>query len=670
MAEGLFLSVVSRGVEAAYLICAVILVRILLKRVPKRILCILWMVVGLRLICPFDLESTFSLLPKEQSVFWTQEADDFTQAAADDGNKSNAYLENKNSMENTANIEKTKDNLISDEYAGNVKGTLDKVINVMTGIWIAGVIGMSAYFILCWYRVKKRVSTAIPAVFEEIAFYRCDCISSPFLFGIVSPKIYVPFSVTEQELSYVLRHEEAHKAWGDHWIKPVWYMLFVCYWFHPLVWASYILFCRDMELACDEKVVKDLGIGCKKAYSQSLLACAAEKKNENIAAYPVAFGEIGVKNRVKNILNYKKPAVFTILAAAAVCVIVTVCFATKPKGMSAQEMEPPDQNTIKNTISQVSSQNDTDANPSKAGSEEQAGSEENAGLKAESKIESKTESGGKKESRAGSEKQTGSKAGPEEHTESKAESEEEAGSKEQTGSEQDRLSDDDKEYADIVQHAAAWAEAFCSRDAEKAGSMLSAACRKEFLDGPSFGWSSPWPWESGVMGDEPNYRILSADDSTASILYYAWTSDPHVTVWHQVITYEYAGGKDEFLIDSIDLAYLDEISSADEFYLAYPGGMIKGTKMDYRSNGAYEALERNALLSSTNIYKTMSKPDTAAAWLLNFSKEVNMDIISNHDGEAIVKVTFLKDRSTVNVKMVQPAGENGIWIPQTEETFV
>lgn len=670
MAEGLFLSVVSRGVEAAYLICAVILVRILLKRVPKRILCILWMVVGLRLICPFDLESTFSLLPKEQSVFWTQEADDFTQAAADDRNKSNAYLENKNSMKNTVNIKKTKDDLISGEYVGNVKGTLDKVINVMTGIWIVGVIGMSAYFILCWYRVKKRVSTAIPAEFEEIAFYRCDCISSPFLFGIVSPKIYVPFSVTEQELSYVLRHEEAHKAWGDHWIKPVWYMLFACYWFHPLVWASYILFCRDMELACDEKVVKDLGIGCKKAYSQSLLACAAEKKNENIAAYPVAFGEIGVKNRVKNILNYKKPAVFTILAAAAICVIVTVCFATKPKDMSAQEMEPPDQNTIKNTISQMSSQNDTDANPSKAGSEEQAGSEENAGLKAESKTESKTESGGKKESRAGSEKQTGSKAGPEEHTESKAESEEEAGSKEQTGSEQNRLPYDDKEYADIVQHVAAWAEAFCSRDAEKAGSMLSAACRKEFLDGPSFGWSSPWPWESGIMGDEPNYRILSADDSTASILYYAWTSDPHVTVWHQVITYEYAGGEDECLIDSIDLAYLDEISSADEFYLAYPGGMIKGTRMDYRSNGAYEALEHNALLSSTNIYKTMSKPDTAAAWLLNLSKEVNMDIISEQDGEAIVKVTFLKDRSTVNVKMVQPAGENGIWIPQTEETFV
>ena len=155
MAEGLFLSVVSRGVEAAYLICAVILVRILLKRVPKRILCILWMVVGLRLICPFDLESTFSLLPKEQPVFWTQEADDFTQAAADDRNKSNAYLENKNSMKNTVNIKKTKDDLISGEYVGNVKGTLDKVINVMTGIWIVGVIGMSAYFILCWYRVKK-----------------------------------------------------------------------------------------------------------------------------------------------------------------------------------------------------------------------------------------------------------------------------------------------------------------------------------------------------------------------------------------------------------------------------------------------------------------------------------------------------------------------------------
>lgn len=606
MAEELFLAVLSRSVEVSYLILAVIAARMLLKRAPKRILCILWMVVGLRLICPFDLQSAFSLLPKEQSALWTQKADGITAVVTKSKSKLNKDLEKTSSIEYMEEKGKARSQLSGNGTAGSTQAVLPDVIHAAAGIWLAGVLCMSAYFIGSWHRMKKMICTAVPAEFEGTVFYQCDGISTPFLFGTVSPRIYVPFSVTGQELSYVLRHERAHKMYGDHWMKTAWYMLLIWYWFHPLVWASYMLFGRDMELACDEKVVSELGSSCKKAYSQSLLACAADQGKKNIAAYPVAFGEIGVKNRVKNILNYKKPAIFTILAAAAVCVIVTVCFATKPKNMSAQEIDSSDQkirSDENNPVDVNEGQFSADLSPA----DPKAASEENDSA------------------------------------------------------------DGDRVSADLVKNIAAWAEVYCGRDAEKAGSMLSASCRKNFMDGPSFGWSSPWPWESGTMGDDPNYRILSADESTAAILYYAWTSDPHVTVWHQVITYQYADTEDAFVIDSVKTSYLDEIATAEEYYLAYPDGIIKGTRMDYISNGGYEALAQNVLLSSTNIYRTLNQPETAAISLLNLSEKVKTKVISNQNNEAVVAVTFRKDKSTVNIKMVRPAGEHGIWIPQTDE---
>ena len=157
----------------------------------------------------------------------------------------------------------------------------------------------------------------------------CDAVKSPFILGIIHPQIYLSSSTNEKEINYILAHEQAHLKRKDHWWKLSGYLLLTIYWFHPLVWLAYILFCRDIELACDEKVIREMNIDGKKAYSNALLACSMQKKI--IAIYPLAFGEIGVKERIKIILNYKKPKFGSIMAAIITCAVVSICFLTNPK---------------------------------------------------------------------------------------------------------------------------------------------------------------------------------------------------------------------------------------------------------------------------------------------------------------------------------------------------
>ncbi len=206
---------------------------------------------------------------------------------------------------------------------------LPKIYRIASYFWIAGILVMFVYFVVSWRRVQSKVRTAIPMDLAGTKYYQCDNISSPFLFGIVKPRIYVPSHIAKQELSYVLRHETAHRQRRDYMVKPISYLLLMVYWINPILWAAYILLCRDIELACDEQVVKEMGTDCKKAYSQALLTYSVSRSS--IAACPVAFGEIGVKQRVKNILNYKKPTFWVFLAAAAAGIVITVCFMTKPK---------------------------------------------------------------------------------------------------------------------------------------------------------------------------------------------------------------------------------------------------------------------------------------------------------------------------------------------------
>ena len=432
--EKLFLTVLNLSVTASYLVVAVIVARWLLRKTPKSIVCYLWLLVGIRLICPFSVESAFSLLPKQpafdnRQIFWNSQnendtdgtnANSFNAEAMNpdnlfpdkidpDSSEKNSLNQGNVNQDNTNQDKENQDNMNQDNMnqdnanqdsmnqdSMNQDSTnqdsmnqdsmnqdtmnqdsmnqdsmnqdtmnqdsmnqdsmnqdsmnqdtmnktgirqsdstqaitmfLPKIYRIASYFWIAGILVMFVYFVVSWRRVQSKVRTAIPMDLAGTKYYQCDNISSPFLFGIVKPRIYVPSHIAKQELSYVLRHETAHRQRRDYMVKPISYLLLMVYWINPILWAAYILLCRDIELACDEQVVKEMGTDCKKAYSQALLTYSVSRSS--IAACPVAFGEIGVKQRVKNILNYKKPTFWVFLAAAAAGIVITVCFMTKPK---------------------------------------------------------------------------------------------------------------------------------------------------------------------------------------------------------------------------------------------------------------------------------------------------------------------------------------------------
>ncbi len=397
--EKLFLTVLNLSVTASYLVVAVIVARWLLRKTPKSIVCYLWLLVGIRLICPFSVESAFSLLPKQpafdnRQIFWNSQnendtdgtnANSFNAEAMNpdnlfpdkidpDSSEKNSLNQGNVNQDNTNQDKENQDNMNQDNMnqdnanqdsmnqdtmnqdsmnqdsmnqdsmnqdtmnktgirqSDSTKAItmfLPKIYRIASYFWIAGILVMFVYFVVSWRRVQSKVRTAIPMDLAGTKYYQCDNISSPFLFGIVKPRIYVPSHITKQELSYVLQHETAHRQRRDYMVKPISYLLLMVYWINPILWAAYILLCRDIELACDEQVVKEMGTDCKKAYSQALLTYSVSRSS--IAACPVAFGEIGVKQRVKNILNYKKPTFWVFLAAAAAGIVITVCFMTKPK---------------------------------------------------------------------------------------------------------------------------------------------------------------------------------------------------------------------------------------------------------------------------------------------------------------------------------------------------
>lgn len=574
--ERLFLSVLHTGITAGYLILAVATARLLLKKAPKGIVCMLWIVVGLRLLCPFRIETPFGMLPAQTKSFLEQA-----------GNGS--YLSQEPETMPLSPNQKSETNA----FTASKKQPAYSVTAAAAWVWLAGCTLMLAYLLLSWLRMKKRVETAVPAESQGIRFYQCGQILSPFLFGLAAPKIYVPFSVTGQDLLYVLKHEEAHKRRYDHVTKLAGYVLLAVYWFQPLVWAAYVLFCTDLELACDERVVREIGEGCKKAYSQALLSCSAARPSAPV--YPVAFGEIGVKNRVKNILNYKKPGILIVAAAAVVCVIVTACFTTESKGSNAANIAP-------------------------------------EGSLAGAKMQAQSIQAGKTADAGGAAKLAG-----------------------------------------INDHVTAWAEAYCGRQAEVIYRMLDQNGRKRMedqgmLEGKhSFGWSSPWPWGSEEAGEQPNYRVLSVTDTSAVILYYAWTSDPHVTVWRQEISYRYSEKKKAIAVSDVSNDILDNIETAGQFYAAYPNGEISHTRMDYTFNGAGEALNQNGMLDSSWVFK---KPDAAALYLLNISSDpalVKTEVLEQN-GEAVVTMAFLKDGGSARVRMVRLFGEeHNIWVPKTAD---
>lgn len=310
--ERYFIMILNNALTVSVLILAILVLRFLFRKAPKRLMCVLWVIVAVKLVVPVPLESAFSLIPNRTPV--PVDIASRQEPMLDTGLKPVDSIVNPVIQEQFTSTSDTGVNLIQVFW------------HIGTVVWIIGVLGMFAYTVVTYILLKRRVSVSIRT---EQNIYECDDISGPFILGIVRPKIYYPSGMTRKEKEYVLKHEKAHLKRRDHLWKPFGFLLLSIYWFQPLCWIAYILFGRDIEYACDERATIGEDKQWKADYCQALLNCSAGRKR--IAACPVAFGEDNVKGRVKNIMNYKKPAFWIVLLAIVACAGVSVCFATTRK---------------------------------------------------------------------------------------------------------------------------------------------------------------------------------------------------------------------------------------------------------------------------------------------------------------------------------------------------
>ena len=318
--NALFLKILNMSITASWLILAVVLARLLLKKAPKWVFCLLWGLVAIRLVCPFSLESSLSLIPSSETI------------------PANIEMQQKPVIDSGITIiDETVNPIITESFTPspeNSANPLQIVIPFVAIVWITGVFIMLVYALISFLRLKGMVRVSV-SVGKQIR--ACDEVKSPFILGVFRPIIYVPSSLSDETLDYVIRHEMAHLRRHDHWWKPLGFLLLAVYWFHPLCWIAYILLCRDIEMACDERVVRDMGKSDIAAYSQALLDCSMPRRT--IAACPLAFGEGNVKTRIKSVLNYKKPAFWIIAAALVVCAALAVFLMTDPSGNQPSDGE-------------------------------------------------------------------------------------------------------------------------------------------------------------------------------------------------------------------------------------------------------------------------------------------------------------------------------------------
>lgn len=332
--ENVFTWILNQSISATWLILVVIIIRAFMKQTPKSLRYVLWAFAAVRLLCPVFIESAWSLVPVIEVT--SQEHKDDAVIMEVHG----AWNETLNQKDDLQNIEVQNEGV----KEGNIKVLPDEVVNITdthtyTGsfsmgtilpiaarIWVLGMIGIFFSSIVSVIRLKNKVGASLQ-IKDNV--WVCDEIQSPFVLGIMSPHIYVPSFITKEQLPLILFHENEHLKYRDHWWKPLGFLILTLHWFNPFVWIAYILLCRDMELACDERVIQHMSEEEKKQYSKSLLLC--NNPRYLLSACPIAFGEIGVKERIRCILDYKKPARWTIGIAVGVCIVAAVCFMTNPK---------------------------------------------------------------------------------------------------------------------------------------------------------------------------------------------------------------------------------------------------------------------------------------------------------------------------------------------------
>lgn len=309
----LFLKIVNMSISASWVVIAVLTLRFCLKKAPKWVNVLLWGIVAARMVFPFSIESVLSLIPSAETISPT------------------IMMEQSPSVQTgVPALNHVINPVISGSFTpapGASANPLQIWIPVLTGIWLFGIAALFLYSAVSYWRLHRKVCEA---VILRGNIYQSEKVCSPFVLGIIRPKIYLPYHMDSREMGHVIAHEQTHICRRDHWWKPLGFLLLTIHWFNPLMWLSYVLLCRDIELACDEKVIGEMGNEQRADYTQALVTCSVGRRV--IAACPLAFGEIGVKERVKSVMNYKKPAFWIVLASVIVCAVIAVCFLTNPIG--------------------------------------------------------------------------------------------------------------------------------------------------------------------------------------------------------------------------------------------------------------------------------------------------------------------------------------------------
>lgn len=317
--EDIFINILNMSITASYFVIALIILRAIFRKIPRWLFCALWGLVGLRLVLPFSFDSILSLVPSSETI------------PTGIMYESSPYI-----TSGIGIVDGAAEHIlyrVATANPGDSANPLQIVAFIAAAIWLAGIAAMLIYTVVSYLLIKRKTVGSLKA---ENGTYLCDGIVSPFILGIVKPKIFIPSATPEADISLIVAHEKAHLKRLDHFWKPLGFLILSVYWFNPLMWVAYIFLCRDIEAACDERVLKLCGSDIKKSYSEALINCSADRRI--ITACPLAFGETDVKSRIKNILSYKKPTLWIILTALIISIVLSVCFMTNPDGMRIDDI--------------------------------------------------------------------------------------------------------------------------------------------------------------------------------------------------------------------------------------------------------------------------------------------------------------------------------------------
>lgn len=608
--ELIFHKVLEMSFLSSIVIVAVLLVRLAFKRLPKIFSYMLWGIVLFRLLCPVSINSAFSAFQFLKLPVQEAQTEHLNGQALTTQEVGNEFGEaNIATTEQMAEIDKKFDTIPMSEKSRKSLVQLENTFALT--LWLVGVAFMTGYGVISMLQLRKKL---VGAIRQKENIFQSDYITVPFVMGIFKPSIYLPSALQQEEKEYIILHEQIHIKRGDHIWRLFAFGALVLHWFNPLVWAAFFLSGRDMEMSCDESVMKKSKADVRENYSTSLLNMASGKRLGDVWT---SFEGGNVKNRIQNIFAYKKPAKSMVLVA--VLVIFALFFTMGCNSEDSIETENTVTVTERTDAEEPSAEQDISNELSKKAAEELP--------------------------------------------------QEEAGEQDTFTAEE---YDSQRENIDMEHWAETWAIAFCGRDGWTIGAMSTPKLREQLAEElllwrRSFGWSSPWPWPWADRTDY--YTVVEQTDTEAVILYYAWVSDPHVTVWRETlkVAKTTAGG---LRVGEEQLTYLEDIDTYEKYMQAYPNG-IAGTPMDYVTNGAGEVIHQQATDAENEyayVYTCWLSPETAVVAQLNLLDDSAIVKVNagkqKADGSVPVTITFVESGDEVSLTMIQPYGKDSIWVVQ------